>query len=126
MTTTTSRSSLTTALRVTTVIAVLNLAWQFVTAGEILPNGGPLLAAHAVGAIVLHVTTGLAALAAIAHWRLARGPLWPSVLAVVVFVLSFVQAYVGDYGPLAVHVPGAIVLTVGAVWLTAWAWMKAA
>ena len=46
-----------------------------------------------------------------------------SIVAAVVFVLTFVQAWTGSYAPLAVHVPGAIVLTVGSVWVAAWVWM---
>ena len=46
-------------------------------------------------------------------------------LAVVVFVLSFVQAYYGDHTNLKIHVPGAMVLTVGIVWITAWSFTRA-
>ncbi len=80
---------------------------------------------HATGAVVLHVVTGLLALAAIAYGRAERGPWWPAVLAVVVFVLSFVQAYYGDHTNLKIHVPGAMVLTVGIVWITAWSFTRA-
>ncbi|WP_433025659.1 hypothetical protein [Actinomycetospora sp. CA-053990] len=107
------------AVQVTAVLAVVVLAWQFVTAGELLPRGGPV-ELHAAGAIALHVVLGLLAIAAILLGRAARGPWWPAVLAVLVFLLSFVQAYVGSHGPLAVHVPCALVVTVGTVWLAAW------
>ena len=100
-------------------LAVVVLAWQFVTAGELLPRGGPV-ELHATGAIALHVVLGLLAIAAIQLAGAARGPWWPAVLAVLVFLLSFVQAYVGSNGPLAVHVPCALVVTVGTVWLAAW------
>jgi hypothetical protein len=107
------------AVQVTAVLAVVVLAWQFVTAGQLLPRGGPL-ELHAAGAIGLHVLLGLLAVAAILVGRAAHGPWWPAVLAVLVFLLSFVQAYVGSHGPLAVHVPCALVVTVGTVWLAAW------
>lgn len=74
---------------------------------------------------MLHVLTGLAAVAAGALWYLDRGPVWPTVLAVVVFVLSFVQAQFGGRSTLAVHIPGAIILTIGAVWLMAWSFTGA-
>ena len=112
-------------LRVLAALAVANLVWQFVTAGELFPRGGPL-ALHSWGAVVLHVLTGLTALAAGAHARATRGPRWPAVLAAVVFVLSFVQAYYGDRSTLYVHIPGAIVLTIGSVWVLAWAFTPAA
>lgn len=113
------------AVQVAAVLAVLNLVLQYVTAGQILPRGGPALGAHATGAIVLHVVTGVLALAAILYARAQRGPWWPSVVAVLVFVCSFVQAYFGDEGNLKVHVPGALVLTVGIVWITAWSFTRA-
>jgi uncharacterized membrane protein len=112
-------------VQVLAVLAVLNLVCQYVTAGQILPRGGPAVGLHATGAIVLHVVTGVLALAAILYTRAERGPWWPPVLAVVVFVLSFVQAYFGDEGNLKVHVPGALVLTVGIVWLAAWSFTRA-
>jgi hypothetical protein len=114
-------SGLLRAVQVLAVLSVLNLICQFVTAGQLLPRGGrAALGLHSTGAVVLHVVTGLLAVALILYARSERGPWWPAVLAVVVFVLSFVQAYFGDHGVLAVHVPGALVLTVGIVWLTAW------
>src|ERR1700712_1598940 len=113
------------AVQVTAVLAVLNLVVQYVTAGQILPRGGPAIGVHATGAIVLHVVTGLLALAAILYARAQRGPWWPPVVAVLVFVCTFVQAYFGDEGNLKVHVPGALVLTVGIVWLTAWSFTRA-
>jgi hypothetical protein len=112
-------------VQVLALLAVLNLVCQYVTAGQILPRGGPAIGLHATGAIVLHVVTGVLALAAILYGRAERGPWWPAVLAVVVFVLSFVQAYFGDEGNLEVHVPGALVLTVGIVWLAAWSFTRA-
>jgi hypothetical protein len=110
-----------TALRVLSVLTVLALAWQFVTAGGFVgaPGAEGAEAAHATGAIVLHVASGLAMVAAVLVWR-AGAAVWPAAVAALVFVLSFVQAYVGSHGPLLVHVPGAMVLTLGAVLVAAW------
>ena len=58
-------------------------------------------------------------------WR-TGAEMWPIVLAGVVFVLCFVQAYVGSYGPLLVHVPGAMVLTLGSVLVAAWSFTRGA
>jgi hypothetical protein len=107
------------AVQVTALLAVVVLVWQFVTAGMLLPRGGPL-DLHAAGAIALHVASGLLAIAAVLHGRAARGPWWPAVVAVVVFVLGFVQAYAGEHGNMALHVPCALVLTLGTVWVAAW------
>jgi hypothetical protein len=42
-------------------------------------------------------------------------------VAAAVFVAGFVQAALGSAGNMAAHVPGALVLVVGTVWVTAWA-----
>jgi hypothetical protein len=114
-----------TTVRVLAVLTVVNLLWQFVTAGQLFPRGGPA-ELHSAGALVLHVLSGLTAIAALAYWRLRGAPLWPGVLAAVVFVLSFVQAYYGDRSTLYIHVPGAMILTIGAVWVAAWSLTRAA
>jgi hypothetical protein len=123
----TSDSVLTT-LRVLAVLTVVNLLVQFLTAGQLVSRGGSEGAEgiHSTGAIVLHVLSGLTAIAALAYWRLRGAPLWPGVLAAVVFVLSFVQAYYGSRSTLYIHVPGAMILTIGAVWVAAWSLSRAA
>jgi hypothetical protein len=115
-------------LRILSVLAVLNLLWQFISAGEILAGGHhdeAWVDPHGVGAIVLHVLTGLTALAAGAYWYASRGRLWPTVTSVVVFVLTFVQAYFGDDRFLSVHIPGALVVTIGIVTVAAWSFTGA-
>jgi hypothetical protein len=107
------------ALRVSAVLTVLSLAFQFTTAGQLFPEGGPE-EVHAGGAVVLHVLSGLTALAAVLLWRRHGAPAWSAVLAVVVFVLTFVQAATGGRSTLWVHVPGAMVLTVGVAWVMVW------
>ena len=111
------------ALRATALLSVLGLAWQFLTAGQLFGDDGPETL-HAAGAIVLHVLSGLAAVCAVLLWRRGGAPAWLPGLAAVVFVLTFVQAAVGGYDTLWVHVPGAMVLTVGAVWVLAWAFTR--
>ncbi|MCO7218659.1 hypothetical protein [Klenkia sp. PcliD-1-E] len=107
------------ALRVAAAATVVVLAWQFVTAGELIgPGGSDDL--HAAGAIALHVVSLAAAAAALWLRQRTSGPLWPSVVAVAVFAAGFVQAALGSSGEMAAHVPGALVLTVGSVWVLAW------
>ena len=66
-----------------------------------------------------HPTIGLLLLAAVLHARRTR--VWvPAALAAGVFVLTFVQAALGSSGSIATHVPLALVITVGTVWLAAW------
>jgi peptidoglycan/LPS O-acetylase OafA/YrhL len=105
-------------------LSVLVLVCQFVTAGQLFHRGGPL-ELHATGAVVLHLVTGLTALGAVWHQRATHGPRWPAILAGLVFVLTFVQAYFGDRSTLAVHVPGALVLSIGTVWIAAWSFTVA-
>ena len=50
---------------------------------------------------------------------------WPAALAAAVFVLTFVQAALGSSGPITTHVPLALVVTVGVVWLAAWSFRTA-
>ena len=104
------------AFQVGAALVVLNVFYQFVTAGQLFPSGGPD-EAHAAGAIVLHVLSGLTAIAAVLLWRRGVVTLGTTVLAVLVFAYSFVQAAIGGYRSLYVNVPGAMLLTVGAVWL---------
>ncbi|QNG38618.1 hypothetical protein F1C76_20560 [Geodermatophilaceae bacterium NBWT11] len=103
-------------LQVSTVLAALNVFAQFVTAGRLFPQGGPE-ELHAAGAIVLHVFSGVGALAALYLWRRHGAPLLLPALAVVVFLAGLAQAAVGGRSTLWVHVPGAMVLTAGVVWL---------
>jgi hypothetical protein len=108
-------------LRVTAVLTVLNVAYQSVTAGQLLGVGAPV-ALHAAGAVTLHAFSGLAAIAAVLLWRRGGAPAWLAALAVVSFVLTFVQAALGGYETLDLHIPGAMVLTVAAVWLAVASW----
>ncbi len=104
------------AFQVLAALAVVNVLYQFITAGQLFPSGGPE-EAHAAGAIVLHVLSGLAAVAAVLLWRQGRVGVRTMALAVVVFAYTFLQAYWGGYSSLWIHVPGAMVLTVGVVWV---------
>ena len=110
------------AFRSLALASVVVLAWQFVTAAGLFTGGdvGP----HGVGAIVLHVVTGLTALAAIWLRGVQGGPWWPTVVAAAVFAFTFVQAWFGEIPGLIVHVPGAMALTVGSVWLAAWSFLR--
>jgi len=100
------------------VLSLLVLFWQFLSAGRIMV-GEDATGGHGAGAIALHVATGLLLAATVLHARRTR-VWWPAGLAAAVFVLTFVQAALGSSGSIATHVPLALVLTVGAVWLTAW------
>ena len=121
---TASRGALVNALRVTSILAVLVIVWQGVSAGTMISGDSAALTFHQAGALGTHITTGLAAIATFLLWRANRGPIWPTVLAAVVFVATFVQAQLG-HGPMWAHVPGALVLMLGSAALLAWAFFRA-
>ena len=105
------------------VLSVLVLFWQFLSAGRILV-GEDATGGHGAGAIALHVSTGLLLVATVLHARRTR-VWWPAALAAVVLVLTFVQAALGSSDSIVTHVPLALVLTVGTVWLAAWSFRTA-
>lgn len=114
--TATGSTGLVRAFQIFSALAVVNVLVQFVTAGQLFPNGGPE-GAHAAGAIVLHVVSGLAAIAAGLLWRKGVLSIARAALAAIVFAYTFLQAYWGGYSSLYIHIPGAMLLTVGVVWV---------
>src|SRR5690606_9306184 len=56
--------------------------------------------------------------------RPGRGPLWPTLAALAVLLVGFVQSMLGGSGDLALHVPMGVALTALATWLTAWSWTR--
>ncbi len=100
------------AFSILTALVVLS---QFITAGQLFPDGGPE-AVHAAGAIVLHVVSGLAVIAAFVLWRKSAMSTRAAALPVIVFAFTFIQAAIGGRSSLAVHVPGAMILTAGVIW----------
>ena len=119
-TTSTAGATATRALRVVATLSVLMIVLQGVSAGEILSRNRSAESLHFGGAIVVHVLTGLTALVAVLIARRERGPWWPTAIAVVVFAVGFAQAAIGEAGILAVHVPLAMLLLVGAVTVMLW------
>lgn len=138
MTTTKSHSSspstttaATTSLRTFQVLATLSVLivfYQFLTAGQLLPQepAASLVTLHAAGAYGVHVFTFLTTAAALWHYRRSGGPLWPTVLAGGVLVVGFVQAYYGNRNTLYIHIPGAMLLTAGVVWIMVWSFGRTA
>jgi ammonia channel protein AmtB len=112
------------ALRVVATVSVLFIVLQGVTAGEILSRSRTAESLHYAGAYAVHLFTALTAVAAYLVLRQRQGPRWPTVAAVVIFVIGFVQAAVGEAGILAVHVPLAMLLLVGAVLVMGWSFAR--
>jgi len=112
------------ALRVASTAAVVIIVLQGVTAGEILSRSRVAVSLHFAGAFAVHAFTALTAVAAFVVMRQRRTSSWPTVVAAAVFVLGFVQAALGEAGILAVHVPLAMLLLVGAVLVMAWSFAR--
>jgi hypothetical protein len=113
-----------TALRVTAVLSAVELIVQGATAGQILSGSEAAGYLHGAGAIVFHVLTGLMTISAALLWRAERGSVWPSVISLLVFLVGLLQAYLGDIGVLAVHVPLAIALTIATIWVLTWSFVS--
>ncbi len=60
-------------------------------------------------------------MAAVLHRRQGGGSPGPAVLAGLVLLAGITQAATGGRETLWIHVPGAMVLTLGAGWLVGWA-----
>lgn len=104
-------------------LCLLNLAalgLLFVSAGFYIQDFRGL-DVHGLGALVLHVTSGLLAVALLLMVKAAKTGLVPALLALATFGLSFLQAAVGGSMTLAWHVSGALLLAVMLTWVTAWA-----
>ncbi|MGY1632563.1 hypothetical protein ACI784_12740 [Geodermatophilus sp. SYSU D01186] len=105
------------------VLSVLVLLWQFFTAGRMI-SGTDALSGHGTGAIALHVSTGLLLVATALHGRRTT-QWWPAALTGVTFLLTFLQAWLGSHGQIALHVPVALVVAIGIVWVTSWSFWPA-
>ncbi|MGD9530610.1 MAG: hypothetical protein AB7V44_27980 [Pseudonocardia sp.] len=111
-------------MRVLTALAMLTFLYMGATAGEIFSQAQPWLYLHGIGAIVLHVLTGLTAVAALLVQRSTGGSLVPVVVAATVFVLTFVQALLGTLATLWMHIPLALTLLLALCWVLAWSFSR--
>ena len=114
------------ALRTFALLSTLNVLYQGVTAGETLMKNREAHELHEIGAVGTHVFSGLALIAALLYWRSARGSSWPSIIAALLFVGTFVQAAYGHGRTLYIHVPLALFILLGAAWLLTWSWLTRA
>ena len=104
------------AFQVLAALTVLSVLYQFVTAGQLVTGNAPV-DPHGLGALVLHVLSGLTAVTAVLLWRKGSATPRLAILAVVVFLFTFLQAWLGSHGSLRTHIPGAMLLTVGVTWV---------
>ena len=113
-------------VRAAAVLAVLSILWQGYSASGVIVSGDPALGPHEIGAVVAHVVTGLLALVTAVHWWATRGPIWPTVVSVVVFAVTFVEASLGHKRSLWLHVPLALLLMFGVAAVACWAFSRSA
>ncbi|ROR72510.1 hypothetical protein [Bogoriella caseilytica] len=113
-------ASLLLAARIAAILTLAFVGVLFVSAGLLVQEARGL-DVHGIGAIAIHVSSGLlAALLTVRAWRTGSGRTAAGV-AIVLFGATFAQAALGDYLTLALHVVGALVVTVLATGLAVWA-----
>lgn len=116
-----------TALRVTVLLHLAAILWEGATAGQLVTFNTDALPLHYFGAFGVHVAAGAQVLSSAWLWsRARRTALVLVVLSVVAFGLGFLQAAMGTYGPLQVHVPLAVGLMALVAWTAALAWIRPA
>lgn len=101
------------------LLTLANIAVLFVSAGVVVERAS-WLGVHGFSGIVIHVFSGLLAVALGVRTWLTRTGVIPAVLAGLLFVLTFPQAAAGSYATMTLHISGSLVLTLLAAWLTAW------
>lgn len=79
---------------------------------------------HGMAAVGLHISSGALALVLVLRARGTQHGRVPAFTAVLLFVLTFLQALVGSAMTLTLHLSGALVLTVMATWLIVWAFSR--
>ncbi|WP_116246490.1 hypothetical protein [Nocardiopsis sp. FIRDI 009] len=114
------------ALRAAVLLHLAAVLWEGATAGQLVTFNTDALPLHYYGAFGVHVAAGAQVLAAWWVWsgtgRAPRAPRTALAVSLVAFVLGFVQAALGTYGPLQAHVPAAMVLTGLVVWAAVLSW----
>lgn len=105
--------------RIAAILTLAAVTVLFASAGLLVQEARGL-DVHGAGAIAIHVFSGLlAVLLAVRAWR-TRSGLPAAVVAIALFGLTFAQAALGSYLTMALHVVGALIVTVLAAWLAHW------
>lgn len=105
--------------RITALLTLLSLGVLFASAGLLVQDARGL-DLHGAGAVALHVFSGaLASTLALRAW-MTRSGTRTAAAGFTLFGLSFAQAALGSYMTLAVHVGGALVVTLLSAWIVFW------
>ncbi|WP_150461526.1 hypothetical protein [Nesterenkonia ebinurensis] len=105
--------------RIAAVLTLVSLAVLFASAGLLVQDARGL-DFHGAGALAIHVFSGVLASALGVHAWVTRSGIPTAVAAFALFGLTFAQAALGSYMTLALHVVGALVVTVLAAWVAFW------
>jgi len=108
--------------RVTMTVAAVLLFNQAIFAGRMLSGSFPALHTHRENATVAGIAVLAAAGCAVPIRWPGRGPLWPALAGLGLFLLVALQILLGFSRVLVVHVPlGVSIILLGAL-LTIWSW----
>jgi len=95
---------------------------QAVFAGRFINGDYGAVATHSTGAGVMEFVLVVEVIAAVLLWRPGRGPGWPILAALGLFLLVGVQIALGFTRALAVHVPLGVTIIVLDILMLVWAW----
>ena len=95
---------------------------QAVFAGRFINGDYGAVATHSTGAGIVEAVLMLEVVAAVLLWRPGRGPGWPILAALGLFLLVGVQIALGFTRALAVHVPLGVTIIVLDILMLVWAW----
>jgi len=95
---------------------------QAVFAGRFINGDYGAVATHSTGAGVMELVLMVEVVAAVLLWRPGRGPGWPILAALSLFLLVGVQIALGFSRALAVHVPLGVTIIVLDTLMLVWAW----
>lgn len=109
-------------MRVASLVAAVMLFDQAVLAGQFLSGVYPMLLLHRENATYAGISVIVALAAAVLVRWPGRGPWWPMVAYLALFGLIALQIVMGFSAALAVHIPLGVLIILGAIALTAWAW----
>lgn len=113
-------------LRIVTTLAAVDAITQAMLAGKFLAGNYSALDLHASNVNILAALTLAMLAATIAHWRLAQGPCWPILAAILLAAAEGGQVALGKSNLLALHVPLGVAIIAALLALAAWSWRTTA
>ncbi|MGJ6961311.1 hypothetical protein ACSDR0_05320 [Streptosporangium sp. G11] len=100
---------------------MLVIVLQGLTAGQLLGGVTGALSLHGTGALPVHALGLVQLVTAVLLWRPGRGPGWPALASLALFVGGFAQSMTGGGGITVIHVPLALGLIALTVAMLTWA-----